>query len=152
MTVGIPVRVGILLPRRPADLGEWLADAAAFDAAGADALWIDLEAGAGLDALTLTAALAATTGRVTLIARMPDGTAAEAVSTLRRLSRGRYVPVDEAGRWARVAVPGSRAQWTETLAKVEGDAVLVEADSRLLDLLRNPGEPGERHDLELAQG
>lgn len=157
MTIGIPVRVGILLPRRPVDLGEWLADAAAFDAAGADALWIDVEAvdpepGAGLDPLPLTAALAATTARATLIARIPEGTAASAVSTLRRLSRGRYVPMDEAGRWVRVPVPDGRAHWSEILAGVEGDGVLVEADSRLLDLLRNPGEPGERHDLELAQG
>jgi hypothetical protein len=146
------MRVGILLPPHPGDLGEWLADAAAFDAAGADALWVDVQAGAGLDSLALAAALAATTARATLIARLPEGTAAEALSTLRRLSRGRYVPPDEAGRWVRVPVPESRGHWSKTLAEIEADGVLVEADSRLLDLLRNPGEPGGRHDLELAQG
>ena len=146
------IRVGILLPRHPADLGEWLADAAAFDAAGADALWVDVDTGSGLDALALTSALAATTAKATLIARMPQGTQAEAMSTLRRLSRGRYVPVEEAGRWVRVPLPDNRAHWSEILAKVENDAVVVEADSRLLDLLRNPGDPGERHDLQLAQG
>jgi len=146
------IRVGILLPQRPGDLGDWLADAAAFDAAGADALWVEVESGAGLDPLTLTAALTATTARATLIARLPEGTAAEAVSTLRRLSRGRYVAPDDAGRWVRVPVPESRAHWQRTLADVDGNAVLVEADSRLLDLLRNPGDPGERHDLQLAQG
>lgn len=146
------VRVGILLPRRPADLGDWLADAAAFDAAGADALLVDVQVGSGLDPLTLTAALTATTARATLIARLPEATTAEAMSTLRRLSRGRYVAPEDAGRWVRVPVPESRAQWQRTLADVDGDAVLVEADSRMLDLLRNPGDPGERHDLELAQG
>jgi len=149
------IKVGILLPRHPGDLGEWLADAAAFDAAGADALWVDLDAGAGLDALALTAALTASTAKATLIARMPEGTATEALSTLRRLSRGRFVPLDEAGRWVRVPVPESRLHWRQILAEtaeMDTDSVLVEADSRLLDLLRNPGDPGERHDLELAQG
>lgn len=160
MTVDGRLRVGILLAKRPGDLGAWLADAAAFDAAGADALWIDVEAETGLDALTLTAALVATTGKATLIARLAEGTAPEALSTLRRLSRGRFLPMDEAGRWLRVPVPESRAQWRQSLTNVDSettvdrvvDGVLVEADPRLLDLLRNPTEPGERHDLQLTQG
>lgn len=141
-----------MLPRRPADLGEWLADAAAFDAAGADALWVDLEAAAGFDPLVLTAALTTKTGKAALIARLPESTSPEALSTLRRLSRGRYVAPEDAGRWIRVPVPENRAHWRQLIAEVDGDGVLVEADSRLLDLLRNPGDPGERHDLELAQG
>jgi uncharacterized membrane protein len=144
------IRVGVVLARRPADLGEWLADAAAFDAAGADALWVEVEAGAGLDTVALTAALAAVTAKATLIARVPESVAAEALSTIRRLSRGRFVAARDAGRWVRVPVPESRAHWREMAA--EQDSVLVDADSRLLDLLRNPGDPGERHDLELAQG
>jgi hypothetical protein len=144
--------VGIVLPRRPGDLGEWLTQAMAFDSAGADALWLDLDAGSGLDAVALTGALAAATAKATLIARLPEGTTAEALSTLRRLSRGRLVAPQDAGRWVRVPVPQSRAHWRQTLTEVEGDALLVEADSRLLDLLRNPGEAGERHDLDLAQG
>jgi hypothetical protein len=148
------VRVGILLARRPGDLGEWLADGAAFDAAGADALWIDIDGDAGLDPLTLTAALTATTSKAALIARMPEATAAEALSTLRRLSRGRFVAQEEAGRWVRLPVPDNRAHWREMLAEPDSTiaGVLVEADSRLLDLLRNPDDPGERRDLELAVG
>lgn len=153
MTTGTAIRVGILLPQRPGgDLGEWLADAAAFDAAGADALWVDVDGDAGLDPLVLTAALTATTTRATLIARMPEGTASVALSTLRRLSRGRYVAADDAGRWVRVPVPDNRAHWRQLLVDVEAAGVLVEADSRVLDLLRNPGDPGERRDLELAVG
>jgi alkanesulfonate monooxygenase SsuD/methylene tetrahydromethanopterin reductase-like flavin-dependent oxidoreductase (luciferase family) len=58
-----PVKVGVLLPRQLDELGEWLADAAAFDAAGADALWVDPAVGPELDSLALLAALAALTSR-----------------------------------------------------------------------------------------
>lgn len=60
-----------------------------------------------------------------------------------------------AGRWTPVAVPDGRVAWRETLrlAAERGDhGVLVPADPRLLDLLRNPDDPGGRHDLQLAQG
>jgi hypothetical protein len=43
---------------RPVKVGEWLADAGAFDAGGADALWIDLGPQPELDVLALAAALA----------------------------------------------------------------------------------------------
>ena len=36
------VKVGVVLTRQPDDLGGWLADGTAFEAAGADALCIDL--------------------------------------------------------------------------------------------------------------
>ena len=44
---------------RPDDIGGWFADGAAFDAAGADALWIDVTGQPELDPLALAAALAA---------------------------------------------------------------------------------------------
>lgn len=145
-------RVGIVLTARPGDLGEWLADGGAFDAAGADALWVEVEPGSGLDPVALTAALAAVTARAMLVAALPESVAAQALSTIRRLSRGRFVDPDEAGQWVRVAVPANRAQWSAVLAEQREEGVLVDADARLLDLLRNPGEPGERFDLELATG
>ena len=43
------VKVGVLLARGPAELGDWLADAAAFEAAGAHALWVDPEPESKLD-------------------------------------------------------------------------------------------------------
>jgi alkanesulfonate monooxygenase SsuD/methylene tetrahydromethanopterin reductase-like flavin-dependent oxidoreductase (luciferase family) len=55
------VKVGVLLARRPEELGEWLADARAFEAAGAAALWVDPVPESGLDPLALLAALAALT-------------------------------------------------------------------------------------------
>lgn len=151
-------RVGIVLTARPGDLGEWLADGAAFDAAGADALWVEMAPESGLDPVALMAAMAAVTKRAMLVTAMPETVAAQALSTVRRLARGRFVEPGDAGQWVRMPVPTSRAEWATTLAELEaegegkGDGILVDADARLLDLLRNPGEPGERFDLELATG
>jgi hypothetical protein len=176
------VLVGVLLPRPPEDLGEWLADAAAFDAAGADALWIDTAGDAGVDPLAVTAALTTLTFRSLLVTALPDGGPAPAptLATLRRLSRGRFAlcgagdgsgaqvfhrlddgTVRRAGadgepeRWVRTATPEGRAAWRAALAEAAADGVaglLVPAGPRLLDILRNPEDSGGRHDLHLAQG
>jgi len=100
------VKVGVALARPPDEFGEWLADAAAFEAAGADALFIDADAlgidaapgridaasGPGLDPLALTAALAAVTFRSLLITGLPAAESpaiAGTLGTIGRLSRGR---------------------------------------------------------------
>jgi hypothetical protein len=86
------VKVGIALARPPDELGEWLADAAAFEAAGADALCIDAAPEPGLDPLALTAALAAVTFRSLLITGLPAAESpaiAGTLGTIGRLSRGR---------------------------------------------------------------
>ncbi|TMR08422.1 LLM class flavin-dependent oxidoreductase, partial [Nonomuraea zeae] len=82
------VRVGVVLPR-PGDLGEWLSEAVAFEAAGADALWLDHGAEPPLDPLILTAALAAVTYRALLVAAVPETAGSRALATAERLSRGR---------------------------------------------------------------
>jgi hypothetical protein len=85
------VKVGVVLARQPEDLGEWLADGAAFEAAGAAALCLDL-AEPELDPLALTAALAAVTFRSLLVTSLPaaDGSAtARTLGTIERLSHGR---------------------------------------------------------------
>ncbi|TYB52398.1 LLM class flavin-dependent oxidoreductase [Nonomuraea sp. PA05] len=168
------VRVGIVLPRPAGDPGEWLTEAVAFEAAGADALWVEHGAAPELDPLTLTAALAAVTYRALLVVAVaPDDGRSHALATVERLSRGRLALIGEVsgmrtvvrledggygegeGRWASVGVPVGRAAWREALREAEerGDhGVLVPADPRLLDLLRNPEDPGGRHDLQLAQG
>ena len=96
------VKVGVALARPPDELGEWLADAAAFEAAGADALCndaacldaacVDAAPGPGLDPLALTAALAAVTFRSLLITGLPAAESpdiAGTLGTIGRLSRGR---------------------------------------------------------------
>ena len=79
-----------MLTRQPDDLGEWLADGAAFEAAGAAALCIDVAP--ALDPLALTAALAAVTFRSLLITGLPAAGSpaiARTLGTIEQLSRGR---------------------------------------------------------------
>jgi Luciferase-like monooxygenase len=188
------VKVGILLAKRPDDLGEWLADAAAFEAAGADALWIDVAPAEELDPLTVTAALAAVTFRSVLVSVLPVSSerspaVARSLATIGRLSRGRLrilardlppgafaaagpglrdllpsagsatsfgpaYDLDHAGRWTSAPSPDSRAAWRATLLDAAGSGyrgLLVPADPRLIDILRNPDDPN-RLDLHLAAG
>jgi hypothetical protein len=189
------VKVGVLLERRPAELGEWLADAAAFEAAGAHALWVDPEPESELDPLALLAALAALTSRALLVATPPaSGYASEALgrtlATIGRLSHGRLalaaepgrleeltdlapgsaafrrlpgepaaferlVETDTAERWVRTPPPEGRAAWRAAMAAAAttgAGGLLVPAGPRLLDILRNPNDPDDRRDLQLAQG
>ena len=81
-----------MLTRQPDDLGGWLADGTAFEAAGADALCIDLAPEPEFDPLSLTAALAAVTFRSLLVTSLPasGGPAiARTLGTIERLSHGR---------------------------------------------------------------
>jgi hypothetical protein len=162
----VVIKIGVLLPQPPDELGEWLAEATAFEAAGADALWID--SGPALEPITLAAALAALTYRSLLVMALPGGNPdALALATVERLSRDRVALSTGADLWAaddvtlkgehwlRVPPPEGRAAWRETLADAAergAHGLLVPADSRLLDLLRNPGDPEGRQDLHLAQG
>jgi len=189
------VKVGVRLAGQHDDLGEWLADGAAFEAAGADALWVDVAPEAELDPLALTAALAALTFRSLLVTTLPTPdlplqARARMLATVGRLSRGRLrilaeaIPPggpadvgtrlgvfrripgdpecfehtresDEAERWVSASSPDGRAAWRATLLDVAERGfrgLVVPADPRLLDILRNPDDHGYRHDLQLAQG
>jgi hypothetical protein len=104
------VKVGVVLDRQPNDLGEWLADGAAFEAAGAAALCIDVAPEPEFDPLSLTAALAAVTFRSLLVTSLPasGGPAiARTLGTIEQLSHGRLRILADAvpsGRLADVAV------------------------------------------------
>jgi hypothetical protein len=179
-----PVKVGVLLRPAPEDLGMWLAEAAAFDAAGADALWVDVAGDERLDPLAVTAALAAITVRSLLVTAAPEVADGRTLDTIGRLSRGRFAlcgdrtrlavvpdvaafyqlddgtfvretPGGEPERWVRTAWTRGRAAWRTAIAEaVESGAggLLVPALPPLLDILRNPGDAGDRRDLQLAQG
>jgi alkanesulfonate monooxygenase SsuD/methylene tetrahydromethanopterin reductase-like flavin-dependent oxidoreductase (luciferase family) len=182
------IKIGILLARQVDDLAEWLADAGAFDAAGADALWIDLADAQELDPIAITAGLAAVTVRSMLVAVLPSDpeaspASARALATIERLSRGRLrivsdipsgSPVAPNGRaarnqeptargydleaaeaWTLVSCPDGRAAWRAKLVEAAEQGfhgLLVPADPRLIDILRNPDDAGGRMDLYLAQG
>jgi hypothetical protein len=144
------VKIGVVLAPHADELGEWLADAAAYDAAGADLLWIEVKDD---DPFVLTAVLT----RITYQALLVVVTDREPPDTLHRLSnnRLRLNGPHETERWVAVPAPQGRAAWREAMKQAEehgADGVLVPAGPRLLDLLRNPEEPGERHDLELTVG
>jgi hypothetical protein len=111
------VQVGVLLDRRPEELGEWLADARAFEAAGAAALWVDPDPETGLDPLALLAALAALTAEALLVAPPPAAgdravpALAGALATVARLSRGRLALAADPDRLGELTalVPGCDA-------------------------------------------
>lgn len=147
------VKVGVLLGE-PEPLGEWLADAAAFDAAGADALWVDCGSESTWDVLALAAALAVVTFRARLVVAHPEDADGRTLETVSRLSNGRFALLG-GDDWERVAAPQSREEWRNTCTEASERGVagiVVPAGPRLLDMLRNPEDPGERHDLQLAQG
>jgi hypothetical protein len=150
-----PIRVAVVLAADPHDVGGWLADGAAFEAAGADELWIGDEG--ALDPFPLAAALAIGTHRARLGVRSSGEAAPRTLAVLDRIGRGRFAMVDdaEAARWHAVEAPDGRAAWRATLADAADrgvQGVAVPAGPQLLDILRNPDEPGERHDLQLTVG
>lgn len=57
--------------------------------------------------------------------------------------------------WSRIKVPDDREQWQRTLREYEAAGaygIIVPADPKLLDLLRNVDGDDDRSDLQLAQG
>jgi Luciferase-like monooxygenase len=150
------MKVGVLFPSRFADPAEFLADARAMEAAGADSVW--MEDGDGLDPMLTLAAIAAVTsqirlGLITRVTSSPSGGGSgRGLDTLQHLSRKRVIT--DHTRWRRVEVPADREAWAKTLeeAHPDFDGVLVPMDPRLLDILRHPDEAIDRSDLLLAQG
>ena len=160
------MRVGVLLPSRFEDPGEFLADARAMEEAGVDSVW--MEDGDGYDPMLALAAIAAVTGTVRLGLILPDSPSPTAAGlergfeTLQRLSRERGIVGASQGRkvetgtekWLRVEVPTDRDAWARTLEQSHPDfeGVLVPLGPRLLDILRHPEDAIDRSDLQLAQG
>jgi hypothetical protein len=86
--------VGVMLPAAVNDVGEYLADVTALEAAGADTIWVDDSA---REPWILLGALAAVTHRVRLgcrlasTARWPAPRLGSSAAALQRLSHGRLV-------------------------------------------------------------
>ena len=142
MTPPRPVRIGVRLDPEPDDLGNWLTDATAFEAAGADALFVDIAPGNALDPLVLTAALAARTYRTMLVTALrrddvASPAAAQRLATLGRLGHGRIRLIDDG------AGPDPMAG-DAALDPMAGDAALdpMAGDAGLALFRRVPGEPG----------
>lgn len=93
------IAIGVALPT-PDDIREWLADGAAFDAAGAHALWLDLSDLKRFDPFVLVSAMAAVTYRALLVVDAPThGSPAgeRAWETLALVSGGRLVRISPDG-------------------------------------------------------
>jgi alkanesulfonate monooxygenase SsuD/methylene tetrahydromethanopterin reductase-like flavin-dependent oxidoreductase (luciferase family) len=165
------MKVGVLLPSRFEDPGEFLADARAMEAAGADSIW--MEEGDGHDPMLVLAAVAAVTGRLRLglirgSTPRPNVELDRRMDTLQHLSRQRIIVLipspargggsgwglSGAEHWQRVEAPADRHAWAKTLqeAQPDFDGVIVPLDPRLLDILRHPEDAIDRSDLQLAQG
>jgi hypothetical protein len=137
--------IGVRLPASFASAGEFLADAQALEAAGADLVTL----GEGdLDHELLLAALVGATNRVGLHSPAAAG------ETLRQLARDRLV--EDLSGWQEAPFPTDRTAWRATLAEQQEKGtvgLILEMDPRLLDLLRNPDREDDRSaDLQLAQG
>ncbi len=95
------VKVGVRLAHLPERTGDWIADASAFDAAGADALWLDPDPESKWDVVALAAALSVVTFRSLLVVAVPDSGGsreglARMLATITRLSRDRLALITEA--------------------------------------------------------
>lgn len=141
------MKVAVILPASIADAGDYLANARALDAAGAEMIGVE---GDPEQQWMVLAAIAAVTTRVKL--RAPSE---GRLDLLDRLSRGRAMANEPAGeRWEPIPMPADRASWAAALhdheeAGVTG--VVVPWDERLIDLLRNQ-EPEDRSDLLMSTG
>jgi hypothetical protein len=142
------MKVGVIFPARFEDPGEFLADARAMEAAGADSVW--MEDGDGYDPMLALAAIAAVTSQLRL--GLIGGGPGRGLETLQHLSRQRVIT--DSQRWRRVEVPADRDAWAKTLEQAvpDVDGVIVPMDPRLLDILRHPDDAIDRSDLLLAQG
>jgi len=159
-------RIAVLLPSTFDSAGEYFADIAALDAAGAHCLCVEA---AGPGDWVLLGAIAAASHRAAVGVLKVGDVPADSLATLERVSRGRAM-VFERGESARhlavqgaeppqifheVAVPADRAAWSESLAAAEAAGaagVVVPWDPRLIDLLRNPAADEDRSDLLMSTG
>jgi len=159
------MKIGVELHLGTVEVGELFADARAFEAAGADSLWVLTRD--DQDPWILAAALAASTSRVRLVVldavERPGSRA-----TLERLSRGRLAVSKRGGdaalipdaegaieKWSLAEMPAGRAEWKALRAKREAEGfggIVLPNDPRLLDLIRNPDVEDDRQDLKLAFG
>jgi hypothetical protein len=141
------MKVGVIMPASVADAGDYLANARALDAAGAEMIGVD---GDPEQQWLVLAAIAVVTDRVKL--RAPSE---QHLRLLDRLSRGRALADEPAGeRWVPIPLPADRASWAAALHDHEqagAAGVVVPWDERLIDLLRNP-EPEDRSDLLMSTG
>ena len=131
-----------MVSARIVDAGDFLANARALEAAGAEMIGVEGDTSERLVAL---AAIAAATQGVRLLM------AGSEPESLVALSRGRSTTAEG---FVRVPMPPDREAWAAMLREQEAAGVagvLVAWDPRLVDLLRNR-DPDDRSDLLMSTG
>jgi len=168
------VRIGVKLPPRMTQLGEFVADATALEAAGADSIWLEADAQPRVEWFIELGALVAVTHRVGLgLIAAPPASAAliAALDAIHALSGGRGLaayrsgsilqvadgrwPGDEAEPWAEAEPGKDRAAWRRMVEEHAGSGragLVVAWDPRIVDLLRNSDAEDDRSDLLISTG
>ncbi|HKB33383.1 MAG TPA: LLM class flavin-dependent oxidoreductase [Candidatus Dormibacteraeota bacterium] len=122
------IQVAVRVPATIGDVGEYLADVTALEAAGAAAIWID---DTGLDPWVLLGAMAAVTHRVRLGCLLSATSVwpAEILTTLQKLSHGRtLVGVSSQGHAAALFTAGPKKETaTGSIVEVESPDLLGQA-------------------------
>ena len=168
------LKIGVKLPPGIAQLGEFVADVTALEAAGADSIWLDADAQPPVEWFIQLGALVAVTHRVGL-GLIASSTASEeltsALDAIHALSGGRGLgahrsgsslhvapgrwPGGDAESWAEGEAGKDRAAWRQVLEhhSASGRVGLVVAwDPRIVDLLRNSDVEDDRSDLLISTG
>ena len=126
------IKVGVRLPPLTGSAGEYLADATALEAAGADTIWLEM---AELDAWVVMGALAVATQRVRLgcilggVAPRDAAYPGASIAAAQKLSRGRVVLAAPAGDLVRVATTGTKRFSIGEARGVPVDGVIHQLDS-----------------------
>ena len=168
------LRIGVKLPPLITQLGEFVADVSALEAAGADSIWLDAAAEPRVEWFIELGTLVAVTRRVGLglIASPPAsdeltaaldaihalsggrGLGAHRSGSMLQVAAGRW-PAGDAESWAEDEAGKDRAAWRQVLQhhSISGRAGLVVAwDPRIVDLLRNSDAEDDRSDLLISTG
>jgi hypothetical protein len=140
------IKIGVTMPGRVDDAGDFLANVRALEAAGAELVGLD---GDSAEQWVMLGAIAAATERVMLRITGSEPAA------VRALSRGRAIAgTPENERWVELEMPPDRDSWAAMLRDQETEGVtgvIVPWDERLIDLLRNP-DADDRGDLLMSTG
>lgn len=126
------IKVGVRVPPLTGSAGEYLADVSALEAAGADAIWLEM---ADLEAWVVMGALAIATKRVRLgcilegVALRGGAFPGASIAAAQKLSRGRVVLAAPAGDLARVATREAKRFSIGEARGVPVDGVIHQLDS-----------------------
>jgi len=168
------LKIGVKLPPGLAQMGEFVADVTALEAAGADSIWLDADAQPPVEWFIELGALVAVTHRVGLGLIASPAASEELIAALgaiHGLSGGRGLGAHRSGStlqvapgrwpgagaesWAEAEAGKDRAAWRRVLDEHAGSGrsgLVVAWDPRIVDLLRNSDAEDDRSDLLISTG